>query len=104
GVMAVEVRSTIPVQATEPEEEYEPIEFDIATYPADYTLAVLYDRWEADQLVILDYQRSYVWTRKQASRLIESFLLGLPVPAIFLYRDSKSQRLPVVDGHQRLAS
>lgn len=39
---------------------------------------------------------------KKASKLIESFLLGLPVPQIFLYREKETQNLLVVDGQQRL--
>ena len=35
-------------------------------------------------------------------RFIESFLLGLPVPGIFLARETESNRLLVIDGQQRL--
>jgi len=45
-----------------------------------------------------------VWTIKQASRLIESFLMGLPVPAIFLYLDPLDGTHSVIDGQQRLLS
>jgi len=41
---------------------------------------------------------------KRASRFIESLLLGLPVPGIFLYRESGSRKLRVIDGQQRLLS
>jgi len=40
----------------------------------------------------------------QATRLIESFLVGLPVPAIFLYTEPDTQKLLVIDGQQRLKS
>ena len=104
--MVTAVSSTIKVQKTEEEseEELEEFAYEIASYPADYTLQVLYDKWSKHQLVIPDFQRNYVWSRKQASRLIESFLLGLPVPGIFLYKERKSQKLLVVDGHQRLGT
>lgn len=77
--------------------------FEIVTYPADYTLKVLVDKWERKQVKIPDFQRGYVWKQAQASKLIESFLIGLPVPAIFLYTDraDKNNQL-VVDGQQRL--
>jgi uncharacterized protein with ParB-like and HNH nuclease domain len=45
-----------------------------------------------------------VWTISQSSRLIESFLLGLPVPAIFLFTDPHTETQIVVDGQQRLMS
>jgi len=44
-----------------------------------------------------------VWKKSQSSRLIESFMMGLPVPQIFLYVD-ENERLLIVDGHQRLKS
>ncbi len=40
----------------------------------------------------------------QASKLIESFLVGLPVPSVFLYSERKSQHFLVIDGQQRLKS
>ena len=45
-----------------------------------------------------------MWKQVQASKLIESFLVGLPVPAVFLYNEHKSQRYFVIDGQQRLKS
>ena len=43
-----------------------------------------------------------MWKLPQASKLIESFLLGLPVPQIFLSREKDTGDLLVVDGQQRL--
>ncbi|MDZ4285337.1 MAG: DUF262 domain-containing protein, partial [Candidatus Sungbacteria bacterium] len=51
-----------------------------------------------------DFQRKYVWPIKKASKLIESFLLGLPVPQVFLYQEASKRDLLVVDGQQRLLS
>lgn len=76
--------------------------FEILTYPADYTLEVLVDKWRKRQIVIPRFQRRFVWSQVQSSKLIESFLLGLPVPAIFLYSDPITNELLVVDGQQRL--
>ena len=78
--------------------------YEILTYPADYTLSVLVDKWDKGQLVIPKFQRRFVWTQAQASKLIESFLLGLPVPPIFLYSEGRTSELLVVDGQQRLKS
>ena len=77
--------------------------YEIVTYPADYTLSVLVDKWRRNQIKIPDFQRDFVWKQNQGSKLIESFLLGLPVPAIFLYTDraDRNNQL-VVDGQQRL--
>jgi len=76
--------------------------YKIIPYPADFTLQVLHQKWIDKEIIIPGFQRRYVWKLTQASRLIESFLLGLPVPPVFLYRDRASQELLVVDGQQRL--
>lgn len=78
--------------------------FDILTYPADYTLEGLVQKYQSGEIVIPTFQRSFVWSRVQASRLIDSFLKGLPVPPIFLYTETDSDKLLVVDGQQRLKS
>jgi hypothetical protein len=75
--------------------------YRIACYPADPTLEVIRDKWSRKEIVIPEFQRGWVWKPVQASRLIESFLLGLPVPSIFLYRESSQKQL-VIDGQQRL--
>lgn len=49
------------------------------------------------------YQRSYIWDNKRASLLIESILLNVPIPVIYVEEDSDN-RWNVVDGLQRLNS
>ncbi len=77
--------------------------YKIVSYPADFTLRVLYEKWRDEELIVPKFQRKFVWTASQASRLIESFLMGLPVPEIFLYNEP-SQKQIIIDGHQRLKS
>jgi hypothetical protein len=48
-----------------------------------------------------EYQRRLRWTTVQKSKLIESLLLNIPVPPIFLY-ESDAARYEVMDGQQRL--
>ncbi|MBI5789394.1 MAG: DUF262 domain-containing protein [Candidatus Schekmanbacteria bacterium] len=88
------------------EEDYEssPAEYEIATYPADFTLEVLHDKWKKEEIIIPQFQRQFVWKQVQASKLIESFLLGLPVPPIFLYTERTTKKYLVIDGQQRLRS
>ena len=76
--------------------------YTINSYPTDPTLEVLLMRWQRREIQIPEFQRGWVWSHTQASQLIESFLLGLPVPGIFLYREPASQQLLVIDGQQRL--
>ncbi len=80
--------------------------YEIVSIPSDFTLEGLLLKWNKKprQLEIPGFQRKFVWSQRQASRLIESFLLGLPVPALFLYVDPDSGAQQVIDGQQRLMS
>lgn len=78
--------------------------YEILTYPADYTLQLLVDKIRKKDITVPLFQRRFVWKQLQASKLIESFLLGLPVPPIFLYTGRKDGVMLVVDGQQRLRS
>lgn len=94
---------TLDIEEFEQEEQEVLIEYDITTYPSDFTLSGLFKLWENGDITIPDYQREFVWTIKQSSLLIESFLIGLPVPPIFFYIDEDNRNL-VIDGQQRLLS
>lgn len=71
---------------------------------ADRSLAEFH-RWYKQGRVIIDpeWQRNYVWDRPRASKLIESFLLDIPVPVVYLNRTSGG-KYEVIDGLQRLTS
>ena len=77
--------------------------YDISASPNDFNIKTLFDFIESGALIIPGFQRNYVWDLNRASRLIESILIGLPVPQIFLYEESKNNYL-VIDGQQRLMS
>ena len=83
--------------------DFPPPERKISTQPYDLSLATLMDQWDHDLLVIPKMQREYVWDNGRASRLIESFLLNIPVPPVYFAEDPDSI-LWVVDGHQRINS
>ena len=75
--------------------------YKIVSYPTDFTLQILFEKWNSREITIPKFQRGWVWKHPQASKLVDSFLLGLPVPSIFLYKEP-SQKYLVIDGHQRL--
>jgi hypothetical protein len=50
-----------------------------------------------------EFQRFFRWGESQKSRLIESFLLGIPIPPIFVSQDEKG-KWDVIDGLQRLST
>lgn len=93
-----------PVASEDDDYDSSPPDYNIVTYPADYTLEVLFNMWRKDEIIVPPFQRDFVWKQTQSSRLIESFLAGLPVPAIFLYRDEATNTHLVIDGQQRLSS
>lgn len=78
--------------------------YQITTFGADYTVDGLIDRFERGDIFRPNFQRNYVWTLPQASKFIESILLGLPIPSVFLYREESTQRHLIVDGLQRLTT
>lgn len=100
--MATAIDNEIEVETTEDDEEIY-VDYDIATYPSDNTLSVLNAMWQDGDIEVPDFQRGFVWSIKQSSLLVESFLRGLPVPPIFFFIDPENKNL-VVDGQQRLRS
>lgn len=86
-------------------DETEPqLEYEIMNYPADITLGGYVDHWDKNELIVPDFQRKYVWDRIKASKLIESFLIGLPVPGTFLYKQKSKSGFLIIDGQQRITS
>ncbi|WP_455461554.1 DUF262 domain-containing protein [Streptococcus salivarius] len=50
-----------------------------------------------------EYQRNFVWKNKQQSKFIESLILGIPVPTIFI-NENEDSTYEVIDGQQRLTT
>ena len=103
-----------PVEDLDELNESLPSSFSINAYGADYPVDGLARRMEQRDIVVprfsvepeegqstVGFQREYVWRKPQADRFIESLLLGLPVPGIFLVKEADGKHL-VLDGQQRL--
>lgn len=101
----MEDRSTLEMEIDDAEavEDAAYVPYDIAVYPADYTLSVVAQMWDDGEIIIPPFQRKFVWTIKQSSLLIESLLMGLPVPQAFFHID-RDNRCLVIDGLQRIMS
>lgn len=70
----------------------------------DRSLSELQRWYKAGRLIIdPEWQRNYVWDRKRASKLVESFLVDIPVPIVYLAKN-ESNNYEVIDGVQRLTS
>lgn len=110
----VEVEDDEHVLDVNAELEVMPVSYDITSYGADYPVDSLVKRLHQGDIVVPSFdplyeqsdevhgfQRRFVWSRPQMDKFIESLLLGLPVPGIFLVRDNDNKLL-VLDGQQRL--
>ncbi len=86
----------------EDEEEPMPFGYSISSYGADYPIDHLVKQMQNGDIYMPLFQRSYVWNIATASRFVESLLLDLPVPGIFLAKEQEEQKLIVIDGQQRL--
>jgi len=58
---------------------------------------------DGDLIISPEYQRAFRWEDKQRSDFIESILLGIPIPPIFVAED-KDGRWELVDGLQRIST
>jgi len=76
--------------------------YRVSTDSRDYPIKTLYDFWkDGDLLLNPKFQRYKVWDLKKSSLLVESVLLNIPIPPIYLAEDVDN-RLIVIDGQQRL--
>jgi uncharacterized protein with ParB-like and HNH nuclease domain len=83
------------------DEESQIDEYDITSSPNDFNVLTLFSFIESGAVKIPGFQRNFVWDRVRASKLIESLIIGIPVPQLFLYEQSRNRFL-VIDGQQRL--
>jgi hypothetical protein len=78
-------------------------EYEISAAPNDFNILTILSFLESGRVKVPAFQRNFVWDIKQSSRLIESIIIGLPIPQIFLFEEAKNNFL-VIDGQQRLLS
>ncbi len=86
--------------ATDSSEDISFTEYDISASPNDFNIKTLFDFIGSGVVKIPGFQRNYVWDIKRASKLIESIIIGIPIPQIFLYEKAKNKFI-VIDGQQR---
>lgn len=101
----MEVDSEITFDESAEEEVLIPhSETRISTSSSDPEIEALHKKKTRGKLVLQpDFQRQYVWDSLKASKLIESALLAIPLPIIYL-SEEKDGKEYVIDGQQRLTS
>lgn len=76
----------------------------VFTQTKDLPISTIKDMFdEGDIIPQPTYQRDYVMDDKQASKLIESILIQIPIPTVYLCEENDG-RLSVIDGQQRMTS
>jgi hypothetical protein len=86
---------------------------DVDFETKEYTVELISHKYDngleddVNELFVPDYQRDFVWDKKRQSRLIESLILGFPIPYVFtadVYSEDPELdgRIEIVDGSQRI--
>ena len=75
--------------------------FKIKHWVSNRSFGELIDMYDNEEIRIPDMQRRFVWDSNKSSRLIESILMGLPIPPLFLL-EIDNNIYEIVDGYQRL--
>lgn len=83
--------------------EVEPSKRKIYTDKGDPEIDSLYGKWKRGKLILQpEFQRHFVWDNTKSSRLIESAMLEIPLPVIYLAEENGKEI--VIDGQQRLTA
>lgn len=75
--------------------------YNINSWGADLSFREIISMYDEDELLKPELQRKYVWSKVEASRFIDSILLGLPVPSVFFAKEPNETML-IIDGFQRI--
>lgn len=109
----VELRGQIESLKEEAESAIRKHQREVSYDTKEFTIEMVVDKYhegkdtDKNELFVPDYQRDFVWLIENQSRLIESLMIGLPIPYIFI-ADVKSDdpdhdgRIEIVDGSQRI--
>lgn len=91
----------VQVEAAEREvrEKQQEVKFDLR----DFTVEHIVQHFQEDLFYVPDYQRFHVWNTEKQARFIESVILGLPIPMMFL-AEMPDGTLEIVDGVQRIST
>jgi hypothetical protein len=76
----------------------------VRTQSLDISFNELLDMYINEELIIdPDYQRNFQWSDEKMSRFIESLILEMPIPPIFVI-ESEDGKYELIDGLQRMSS
>ncbi|MDP1733224.1 MAG: DUF262 domain-containing protein [Sulfuritalea sp.] len=75
----------------------------LRTEQYDFSVSTLIGMMNKQEVTVPDFQRRYVWSDRQASRLVESLIIQCPIPVIYMNQE-RDESFSVIDGNQRLNS
>ena len=86
------------------DERRQEIDYDTREFTIEFIVNKYLEKDDDDfsEIYVPEYQREFVWDINRQSRLIESIILGLPIPVLFVAEIKETGRLEIVDGSQRV--
>ncbi|UTH14199.1 DUF262 domain-containing protein [Macrococcus equipercicus] len=78
-------------------------EYKIKHWVSNRSYGELIDMFENEEILVPKMQRNFVWDSLKCSRLIESIILGLPIPPLFLL-EIDDNKYELIDGFQRVTT
>jgi len=106
--MSNTVKSDRIALAEEQEEQIDAQRQEIDYNTREFTIELIVSKYlekdddDLNEFYVPEYQREFVWDITRQSRFIESIILGLPIPLIFVAEIPETGRLEIVDGSQRI--
>lgn len=90
-----------PEERDAAEKQIRQIQKEIRFDTRDFPVETIVSRFRSDNFFIPPYQREFVWNDEDQSKFVESVIMGLPIPMMFLAEDEEGT-FEIVDGAQRI--
>lgn len=85
-------------------EEIEEAKRSVSTDTVQITIGEVSNMYTSKELNILpDFQRLFRWTNERKSNFVESILIGIPIPPVFVYENGDGT-WELIDGLQRIST
>ena len=72
----------------------------VSMFSLDAHIDTLEKRLKEKEIKLLDLE--YTWDQKTSSKLIDSFILGFPVPPIYIIKRKGNKHYDIIDGNHRV--
>ena len=92
-----------PAQKESADKQIRQIQKEIRFDTRDFPVETIVARFNNGKFFIPPYQREFIWNEDKQSQFIESVVMGLPIPMMFLAEDEEGI-FEIVDGTQRIQS